>query len=90
MDREQFVERNTLLNMSSFVQLDMYEEKFPDHEVMEVWAVSDQLGDRLIAKGEAVLRIGGVYVWGRACCGQAIKMDSVIQEIFNELPGVKA
>jgi hypothetical protein len=86
VDIKTFVEQNLLLNMSGFVNPAMYYKQFPEHEVMEVWAVTDPLAHRLLAKGEAVLKIGAAHVWGRCCSGQAVKMDSVIQEIFDELP----
>lgn len=86
MDIKTFVEQNLLLNMSGFVNPGMYSEDFPEHEVMEVWAVTDPLAYRLIEKGEAVLKIGAAHIWGRCCSGQAKYMDSVIQEIFDELP----
>ena len=56
-------------------------------EAMEFWLVSDWLGMKLQERGEIVtLDWYGLTVWGRACSGQAIKMDDVIQQIAMELP----
>jgi hypothetical protein len=53
-------------------------------DILEYWAVSDILADRLEMKGEAVLREFGLNIWGRATSGQAIKLDGIIQEIAKD------
>jgi hypothetical protein len=55
-------------------------------EIFEYWLVSLHLANDLERKGEPIAKVGGVgYVWGRTCTGQAISMDSVIQDIYSEL-----
>lgn len=56
---------------------------FEDYEtpVLEYWQVSDQIAEKLESRGEMVVTLLGVTVWGRCTSGQAIKMDSVIQDI---------
>jgi len=54
-------------------------------EAYEHWIVSDWLAGKLEAKGEMVsMDIHGLTVWGRCTSGQAILLDGVICEIFNE------
>lgn len=55
-------------------------------EAHEHWIVSDWLAGKLEAKGEMVLcDFFGMTIWGRACTGQAILLDSVICDIYDEL-----
>jgi hypothetical protein len=55
-------------------------------EVLEHWLVSDWLADKLIAKGETVVKdYMGLTIWGRTTSGQAISLDYVIQQIYQEL-----
>lgn len=57
-------------------------------EALEHWVVSDWLADRLIERGEMVDKdVHGLTVWGRACSGQAILLDRVICDIYDELHG---
>ena len=58
-------------------------EEYP--EIYEYWAVSNWLADKLEAKGEIIFEMLDFIVWGRQATGQAIKMDSVIQEIAEEI-----
>jgi len=53
-------------------------------EILEWWSVSSWLKRQLEARGEPVLEIGSNHYWGRCCSGQAIKLDSVIEDIWNE------
>jgi len=54
-------------------------------EIYEHWIVSDWLAGRLEERGEVVQRdFYGLTVWGRACTGQAILLDSVICAIYDE------
>jgi hypothetical protein len=56
-----------------------------EREVFEHWIVSQWLAHKLEAKGEAVTHdLFGWCIWGRTTTGQAIVMDSVIQEIYEE------
>ena len=57
-------------------------------EVYEHWIVSEWLADRLEAKGQSVERdFHGLTVWGRCCTGQAILLDSIICDIYDETIG---
>lgn len=57
-----------------------------DREVFEHWAVSEWLAEKLLARGEKVDQdFANLNVWARTTTGQAIYMDSVIQEIAREL-----
>lgn len=57
------------------------------HEAYEHWVVSDWLAARLREHGEIVGELGGLTIWGRCTTGQAISMDGVICEIYNETWG---
>lgn len=59
------------------------EGSFP--EIYEWWLCDDWLLDKLEAKGECILRNEHGDWWGRQCTGQAIKMDSVIEDIVKEI-----
>jgi hypothetical protein len=55
-------------------------------EIFEHWIVSDWLAEKLAAKGERIdTDFAGMTVWGRTTTGQAIYMDSVIQEIHQHI-----
>lgn len=55
-------------------------------EAYEHWIITDWMADKLEARGEMVLRdFMGLTIWGRACTGQMICMDSVIEEICADL-----
>lgn len=55
-------------------------------EVYEHWIVSDWLADKLAARGEKVDKdFAGLTVWARTCTGQAIYLDSIIEDIWREL-----
>jgi len=55
-------------------------------EIFEYWLVTEYLGRKLEACGEAVLfDFYGLTIWGRTTTGQAIALDGVIQKIFEEL-----
>lgn len=56
-----------------------------DKEALEHWLVSNWLADRLMDKGEMVVKdFYGLTIWGRSTSGQAIFLDCVIQEIFQD------
>ena len=55
------------------------------NEIYEWWAVSGWLLDKLEAKGAPVLRTDLGEWWGRTTTGQAISMDWVIEQIFDDL-----
>lgn len=54
-------------------------------EIFEYWFVSDYLAEKLEAKGEMIIDEFNCKIWGRACTGQAILLDYVINEICKEL-----
>lgn len=55
-------------------------------EVFEHWIVSDWLADKLAAKGEKVDKdFAGLTIWARTTTGQAIYMDSVIEEVLADM-----
>ena len=50
-------------------------------EVFEHWIVSSWFAGKLKEQGESVGELFGLTIWGRTTTGQAIAMDSVIQQI---------
>ena len=57
-------------------------------EALEHWVVSDWLAGKLTASGEMIDKdVHGLVVWGRTCSGQAILLDRVICDIYDELHG---
>ncbi|MEZ4621175.1 MAG: hypothetical protein R2867_37525 [Caldilineaceae bacterium] len=54
-------------------------------EIYEWWVVSDWLAEKLEEQGEAMLINDFGKWWGRTCTGQAIYLDSVIEEIYDEI-----
>lgn len=55
-------------------------------EAYEHWIVSNWLADRLEARGEMVSKdVYGLTVWGRAATGQAIFLDGVMADIYDDL-----
>lgn len=54
-------------------------------EIYEWWVVSDWLAEQLEKHGEAMLINDYGTWWGRTCFGQAIYLDSVIEEIWDEI-----
>lgn len=57
---------------------------FNGEEVLEWWLVTPWLAARLKEQGEIVIDEYGCHWWGRTTSGQAIYMDSVIQEICGD------
>jgi hypothetical protein len=67
-------------------ELDELEKLDPElQEIFEYWLVSSHLAEDLRDKGEPVAILSGLHVWGRTCTGQAISMDPVISEIYQDL-----
>jgi hypothetical protein len=54
-------------------------------EVYEHWAVTDWFARKLKEKGETVVELGNLQIWGRTTTGQMISMDWVTQQIHKEL-----
>ena len=53
-------------------------------EALEHWLVSEWLAKRLLEEGEMVIEFYGLTIWGRTTSGQAIYIDSVIEDIYNK------
>ena len=58
-------------------------------EIYEHWIVSDWLAEKLEAKGERVGPLGDLTIWGRTTTGQAIMLDRVICDIYDEVMEVR-
>jgi len=54
------------------------------NEAYEWYIVSDWMKFQLEKRGEMVAEIFGLNIWGRACSGQAIYLDYVMQTIYND------
>ena len=65
------------------VQVQFNDEEYPD-EALEHWLVSDWLGNRLKEEGEMVVNFMNLTIWGRTTSGQAICIDSVIEDIYSK------
>lgn len=81
---------NNLINII-FEEQDNYQEFCEEFEIeqqyieaYEFWAVSSWLAGKLKDKGEMVEEILDFNVWGRCSTGQAILLDHVICEIYDE------
>jgi hypothetical protein len=61
------------------------DDELEEFEVYEHWVVSNWLADKLRAKGEIVEDYLGLTIWGRTTTGQRISLDSVIQEIVDDV-----
>lgn len=56
-----------------------------ENEVYEHWIVSDWLASKLEEKGEIIERdFFGFTIWGRCTTGQAIALDRVICDIYDD------
>ena len=65
------------------VQVQFNDDDYPN-EALEHWLVSEWLGKRLQEEGEMVIDFYGLTIWGRTTSGQAIYIDSVIEDIYNK------
>lgn len=65
--------------IQSNCSFDEYEFEY-QVEVYEWWFVSNWLVQELNEQHEVV--IDGYEIWGRACSGQSVKLDSVLHDIF--------
>lgn len=55
-------------------------------EALEHWIVSNWLANKLEARGEMIVRdFLGLTIWGRTGSGQAISIDSVIEDIVADM-----
>lgn len=62
-----------------FKQIDPHEI-----EVFEYYIVSEWFFRALVNECEPTARLLGLDVWGRTSCGQAIKMDAVVDRIYRQ------
>ena len=55
------------------------------NEIFEWWSCTDWLIEKLAKKNEPILRTDYGDYWGRTCTGQAIRLDRVIEDIYDDL-----
>lgn len=69
-----------------FASLEAMQDAGEDcQEIFEWWFVSQWLYEQLREAGEPVIDSDYGYLWGRTCTGQAIALDNVIENIFDNL-----
>ena len=88
MTAQRLVENCVLTNQTAVVDEMLNKHLLPEEyiypflgDVMEWWLIDSWLAERLKREGEVIIEEYGCYWWGRQSSGQAIYMDSVIQEI---------
>ena len=54
-------------------------------EVFEWWIVSSFMGRKLLEKEELIIKSGTLTIWGRTTTGQHMQLDSVIEDIYDEI-----
>lgn len=88
MTAQLLVENCVLTNQTAVVDEMLNRHLLPEEyiypfvgDVMEWWLVDSWLAERLKREGEVIIEEYGCCWWGRLASGQAIYMDSVIQEI---------
>lgn len=77
-----------LLNCSDDFQNAYYDElerQCASSNWLEVWSVSDYLAKELEDEDEFVFEYNGHNLWFRETSGQAISMDSVIEDIYDNI-----
>ncbi|HZE87111.1 MAG TPA: hypothetical protein VE090_02780 [Methylomirabilota bacterium] len=62
-----------------------FEDNQQPQEIFEWWLVSPWFGKKLLIEGQPVIDNGYGIWWGRCTTGQAISMDYVIQQIYDDL-----
>ncbi len=62
-----------------------FEDNRESQEIFEWWLISDWLEIKLKMSGEPVLSNDYGSWWGRTCTGQAIFLDTVIEDMYDEL-----
>lgn len=62
-----------------------FEENQVPQEIYEWWLISPWLSRKLLIEGQPVLDNDYGIWWGRCATGQAISMDYVIQQIYDDL-----
>ena len=88
MTAQRLVENCVLTNQTAVVDELLNKHLLPEEyiypflgDVMEWWLIDSWLAERLKREGEVIIEEYGCCWWGRLASGQAIYMDSVIQEI---------
>ena len=64
-----------------------FEDNQQPQEIFEWWLVSPWLGRKLLIEGEPVIDNEYGVWWGRCTTGQAIVLDFVIEQIYDDLMG---
>ncbi len=64
---------------------EMQDDGADQQEVLEWWFVTEWLFNALREKNEVVLHSDYGRLWGRGASGQAIYMDSIMEELAKEL-----
>ena len=55
-----------------------------DRQVMEWYQVDPSVGERLAAKGQIVVELFGMKLWGRCSSGQSVGMDCIVLELWAD------
>lgn len=53
-----------------------------EKEIMERWLVDSRLCKQLADRWQPILETGYETRWGRTCTGQAVYLDSIMEEIY--------
>tara|TARA_R110000744_G_C18958291_1_gene516550 strand:+ start:196 stop:540 length:345 start_codon:yes stop_codon:yes gene_type:complete len=61
------------------------DENNEDLEIFEWWLVDRHFSDKLLAQGETIINYANMTFWGRTTTGQSLTMDTVIEDIYNEV-----
>lgn len=81
-----YIEDDSTAQDYGFDSLEAMQEAGEDRqEIYEWWLVSEWLYQQLRKAGEPVINSDYGYLWGRTCTGQAILLDSVIENIYDSL-----
>lgn len=62
-----------------------YQDNQEPQEIYEWWLISPWLSKKLLIEGQPILDNDYGVWWGRCATGQAIMMDYVIQQIYDDL-----
>ena len=77
--------RRPVCSSTASLDADELRDLVNDHaepvEILEWWAVTDWLAQKLNAINEPVLSNAYGHWWGRTCSGQALIMDGTLQQI---------
>ena len=82
-DEEDSDEKRIQLYRDAVNSIEDAEPTYP--EIFEYWFVTDWFAEKLKEKRETIIDEFALKIWGRTCTGQAIYLDSIIEEIYREL-----